>query len=610
MKPLPPTGPTSVTLGVDEKIQREDHLLGGLSAEDWDGYTGVGDYSRSNGNTHAVMSAGHGIRDGLYSALLNESSAPEETYDCVVVGGGISGLAAAQTFIQKAPGRTCLILENHAIFGGEARRNEFDVNGQRVMTAQGSAMFFPPLPGSSLLAFYESMGLGGKALEYQQLEGAARNLQVVQTLSADHGPQLGMYFGKLFGHPEGIWVTDPWGKRLQGTPFPEDVKRQLLGKAKPANVWTPKPKEYGDAVLRDLDSMTQEEVMMRRDGLTRETIRKYMPYAAGAAGASADAISGAADYVPDIQFPWDNSNGVQMFPGGNTDIARFQLKALIPDALPGPRTLQGVSHAKINFDALDRPHQNLKVRLNATVFAVKHDGDADAASSATITYLLNGKPYRVRAKSVVMSGGWPTWRTILDLPQAHREAYGQFYRMPCLIANVCLTNWRFLAKQGISECAWYEGLGRFFVIRRQAVFGPGGAKLSPDSPVPVSIKILYTEPGLPLEQQARRGRMKMLSTPFSEYERSLREQFQEMFGRWGFDARKDIAGIILNRWGHAYLCAQPGFFFGKDGKPAPREILRRAPFNRIAFANSDLSGIMDHRASIAEAQRAVEQLLL
>jgi spermidine dehydrogenase len=125
----------------------------------------------------------------------------------------------------------------------------------------------------------------------------------------------------------------------------------------------------------------------------------------------------------------------------------------------------------------------------------------------------------------------------------------------------------------------------------------------------VRIKISFTQPGVPLAQQAAQGRMRLLSTSYAEYERMIREQFTLMFAHSGFDARRDIAGIILNRWGHAYLCAQPGFFFGTEGKPAPREIIRGAPFGKIAFANSDLSGIMDHRASIAESDRAVNQLL-
>jgi spermidine dehydrogenase len=101
----------------------------------------------------------------------------------------------------------------------------------------------------------------------------------------------------------------------------------------------------------------------------------------------------------------------------------------------------------------------------------------------------------------------------------------------------------------------------------------------------------------------------MISTSFREYERRIREQFNDMFASSGFDVRRDIAGIVLNRWGHAYLSPQPGFFFGSAGKPAPRDILRAGPFGRITFANSDLAGIMDHRCSIQEAHRAVRQLM-
>ena len=81
-----------------------------------------------------------------------------------------------------------------------------------------------------------------------------------------------------------------------------------------------------------------------------------------------------------------------------------------------------------------------------------------------------------------------------------------------------------------------------------------------------------------------------------------------MYQSAGFDADEDIAGIILNRWGHAYLSPQPGFFFGSNGKEAPREVFRKAPFGRIAFANTDLAGAMDHRYSILEAKRAVGQV--
>jgi spermidine dehydrogenase len=146
-------------------------------------------------------------------------------------------------------------------------------------------------------------------------------------------------------------------------------------------------------------------------------------------------------------------------------------------------------------------------------------------------------------------------------------------------------------------------------VRKLALTGIEDPKISPDSPVVLNLKVLYSYPGQTTEAQGNRGRAEMLRTSFKKYEQRIRQQFDEMFASAGFDAQRDIVGIILNRWGHAYLSPQPGFFFGRDGQPAPREILRIAPFGRIAFANTDLAGAMDHRYSILEAQRAVGQLL-
>jgi spermidine dehydrogenase len=182
-----------------------------------------------------------------------------------------------------------------------------------------------------------------------------------------------------------------------------------------------------------------------------------------------------------------------------------------------------------------------------------------------------------------------------------------------MMANVALTNWRFLAKLGITGCRWFgpgqQGVGYNFELRRLATIGDVPKTISPDSPVVLTIKVLYSYPGLSTEEQGHRGRAEMLATPFREYERRIRRQLTDMFAGSGFDASRDLAGIILNRWGHAYLSPQPGFFFGSEGKPAPRDVLRAAPFGRVAFANTDLAGAMDHRFSILEAQRAVQQLL-
>lgn len=89
-------------------------LLQGLSplellaqSEDFNGYGGVGDYSQSNGNTLEVLLAGHQIRDGKFSSLPADLIDLGEIYDCVIVGGGISGLAAA-LFFSDSPVRARL----------------------------------------------------------------------------------------------------------------------------------------------------------------------------------------------------------------------------------------------------------------------------------------------------------------------------------------------------------------------------------------------------------------------------------------------------------------------------------------------------------------------
>jgi spermidine dehydrogenase len=158
---------------------------------------------------------------------------------------------------------------------------------------------------------------------------------------------------------------------------------------------------------------------------------------------------------------------------------------------------------------------------------------------------------------------------------------------------------------GISGFRWFEGIGNYAEVRRTALLGADSARISPDSPIVLNLKVLYSYPGVPVADQGNRGRGEMLTTPFRVYERRIRQQSTDMFARAGFDARRDIPGIILNRWGHAYLNPQPGFFFGKDGKAAPGDILRKETFGEIAFANTDLAGIMDHRGSILEAKRAV-----
>jgi len=582
--------------------------MGTSPADAWNGYGGVGDYRASNGNTYDVMTAAHAMRDGAYEKTAATDTG--EMYDLVSVGGGLSGLAAA-VFFQKNKGGRCLVLDNHPIFGGEAKRNEFLVDGHRLIAHQGSAIFLVPKKGGYTDRFYEMIGMDRSTFDYQTWRGPSPEMALHQSPYAEP-KDYGFYFGPPFGKRPGVWVVDPWGRKLSGAPLSDAAKADLMRwRTVPDD--GPRPQTEGDAISRQLDTITLEEHLMARHRITRETVRNFLsPVEGGGYGLGPDALSAYCAYAIETEFPGDGDSalGDQMFPDGNTGFARLMVKTLIPDAFAGPHTVEAVWKSRVNFAALDRGGQHTRIRLNATVGRVEHAGNPGSAPHVVVTYAKGKQLFRVKARAVVMAGGsWTSKHIVRDLPASHRDAYAQFYRSPCLMANVAVRNWRFLYKMGMSGCRWFGGLGDYLSVRPMATLDGVSPTIGPDSPTVLTIKVLFAQPGLPIGEQGAQGRAKLLGTSFAQYERALREQLADMFAPGGFDPRRDIAGIILNRWGHAYVNPQPGFFFGVGGKPAPRDVLRDAPHGRIAFANTDLAGAMDHRNSIREADRAVRQLV-
>jgi spermidine dehydrogenase len=612
---------------MNEPISRRDFLNGALVAgagillrgqmpatdslaDAWNGYGGVGDYRHSNGNTYDVMNTAHAMRDGTFEQSVASATDTGEMYDLVSVGGGLSGLAAA-VFFQKNKSGRCLVLDNHPIFGGEAKRNELLVDGQRLIAHQGSAIYLVPQKGGYTDRFYDLIGMDRRVLEYQRWRGPSPEMPLSQS-PYEEPKNYGFYFGSQFGKRPGVWVLDPWGRKLDGAPLSDAVKAELM-RWRTVNDEGPRPQTEGDAISRQLDTITLEDHLMARHHISRETVRNFLsPVEGGGYGLGPDALSAYCAYAIETEFPGDGDAtlGDQMFPDGNTGFARLMVKTLIPAAFAGLRTVDAVWRNRVHFDALDRAGQPTRIRLNATVVRVEHAGDPASAPHVVVTYVKGKRLFRVKSRAVVMAGGsWTSKHIVRDLPTTHRDAYAQFYRSPCLMANVAVHNWRFLYKMGMSGCRWFEGLGNYLSVRKMAVIGDENRTIGPDSPTVLTIKVLFAQPGLPIGEQGSRGRAQLLGTSFAQYERAFREQLGDMFAPGGFDPRRDIAGIILNRWGHAYVNPQPGFFFGVDGKPAGRDVLRDRPHGRIAFANTDLAGAMDHRNSIREADRAVRQLL-
>jgi spermidine dehydrogenase len=596
----------------------------------WQGYSGEGDYAKANGNTWEVAGAAHRLRDGDFDADRLQAEETGETYDLIVVGGGMSGLAAAFYFQkEKRAGQRCLVLDNHSVFGGEAKGNEFLVNGQRLWGPQGSNWIFPPVKGTWVYDFYREIRLDVDALEYQSWDPHLRPLEFDRGHYKHHARLMpacfGYYFGAEFGKQPGQWVTGMWEKKLEDTPFSEKVKRDLW--AFKYSIKRPNQLE-GDDLLRWLDSMTVRDLIEKVHGLDAAVTRFADPLVATQMGMGCDVTSARppAGVIPGYQmFAKSESDYLNWqryrhalgagFPGGNSQQVRHVVKAMIPGAIEGNQSVEDIFNKPINFGALDRPENDVRLRLACMVVRVEHLGNPEHAEHIQVTYLKNGRLYRVQGRTAIMAGGgWVTKYVVRGLPPTIRDAYESFAQAPMLVANVAVTNWRFMYELGISGGFWFHNFGSklfgyYTNLRQQALIGDYRPRLHPDAPNVLTFYVPHYYPGMSAKEQGHKGRMEIMSRSYRDYELWIRESLRELFGPTGFKSASDIAGIILNRWGHAYIVPEPGFYYGSNGNPPMRDVIRKRPFGRVAFAHSEVTGFQGVNEAVAEGFRALKQVM-
>jgi spermidine dehydrogenase len=596
------------------------------AAAAWEGFGGVGDYARSHGNTWEAVTTAHKLRDRQLGGPDAAKQAVDsgERYDLIVVGGGLSGLASAFFFHQDKGGAStrpaagrCLVLDNHPMAGGEAKRNEFVVDGVHLIGPQGSNDFGTRLPQGWVGDYWRDLGLpfGEDAFEYQAWSAGVKPLEIPREhyyfqLWTDGFPSHGFFFKR----PDGslTMVRDAFGAGLTDTPWPEPLRRDFVR-------WRSNPKVYdGPDLARWLDTMTYEQLLVKEVGLDAAVARYADPILAGAAGGlGSDVIS--AQCAAQIGLPC-TANGdterrgshrladslplISAFPGGNDGIMRHILKKLVPAAIAG-EGFASILNGRIRFDALDRKNNPTRIRLGATAVRVTNRPDG----SVEVIYVKDGQLQRAHAGGVVMANGaWSSQYIVADMPESHRAAFADFVRAPMLVVNVALRRWRFMYELGITAASYRDQFGFSCNIRQSMVVGDYRPPLHPDRPTILTFYIPFDRPGRPIKEQAAAGRNEMLATSYRDYERRIREQMVRLFGRGGLDPRADIAGVILNRWGHAYVCPAPGFYFGRNGTPAAPDVLRQ-PIGRVAFANAELNGHQSWRVATVEGKRAVEQLL-
>ena len=606
-------------LGLDTPISRRDFLNGSLAgagsalalsansatADTFTGYGGVGDYSLANGNTWPVVQAAHRLRDGGYSEAVIGAARDAGHFDLVVVGGGIAGLSAAHRFRQlRGASARILILENHAMPGGEAKQNEFDVEGIRLLGPQGSNDFGLPGQRSDSLTdtFFEEFALPHE-YQWQRWDSALKPLRFARdNYSNMDGFQetqvdVGYFFDRAQGADQPCWRRNIWSSALKDTPYSDAARRDLLR-------WRADHGVVSEAENRYLDTLTYREYLEKVRGYDAAVTRMVEPIVGLLAGVSTDAASArlGRQLVQDPGRPMALS-----FPGGNSPFPRALLRALLPAALPG-RDFDSLLYGNVDFRALDTPTQSVCMRLSATALRVRHSGGN--ADEVGVVYEQGGRLFNVRAGQVVMaSGGWVNKHLLVDMPEDLRAAYGQFGYAPALIVNVALRQWRFLYDLDITACRWFDdtdGFGYCCNLRQNMVTAQHAPPLHPDKPAVLSFYLGLPVPGLPAATQGIAARARLMNTAYADFELLIRRQMLRLFGASDFKPKRDIAAIVLNRWGHARLVEPPGFHFGVDGKPSPLERVRQG-YGRISIGHSELNGAQHWGSALEYGRKAAER---
>ena len=544
----------------------------------------------------------------------------DETYDLVVVGGGISGLAAAY-FHRKlhGPQSKILILDNHDDFGGHAKRNEFHQGGPMRLAWGGTVNIEYPKYSKDALALLTELGIDiprlRKEFDFNWLGTRGTLKPALLFNQARYGRDVLL---------RGVTLDSLEPKELAGQVDAFPLSGEARAKLKAfllaeRDVLAGKSAEQRAAYLH---GTSYTDFLRREFGLPDEALQVFSNAPSGFWGVPAEHLSVAeglwsglpgAHVVGGRDEPGieENDRDVAMFPDGNSSIARLLVRSLVPGSFPGmPADADpfGIVTAQLDYGALDRAASPARLRLNSTVVHVANAADG---AGVTVDYVNGTNLSRVSARQAVLA----CYNAIIphlspELPAAQKTALAQCVKRPMLVVNTELRNGRALEKLGIKG-AQLPGsfLQNVFLVTGINVGDYHPAWRPEDACVMQSFASFGApQPGAGLATQARAARAQMLAMPFEDYEREVRSVLQSLLGPGGFDASRDILAITVNRWPHGYardhLDLEDAAW---NVEPAP-EVVGRQRFGRIAIANSDAGADAYTHAAIDQAWRAVNDL--
>jgi spermidine dehydrogenase len=537
-------------------------------------------------------------------------SAHEESYDLIVVGAGISGLAAAYYYNRENPGARILILDNHDDFGGHAKRNEFRINGRTRIGYGGTESIDTPSNWSDVgKDLLRDIGVDVEKF-YEAYD---------QELYSSMGLAKGILFDKqTYGEQKLVvgYNKIPWEEFAAQTPMNDQAKADLI------RLWTDerdympglnldekmeilRKTSYYDFLKNYVKVDQQVLEMFRRWGMSKWCVgieeipaTLVQSYDAGMAGLEHTLrrvrSSGHEPYI-------------FHFPDGNASVARLIVRSMLPDAVPGS-SMEDVVTARLNYSILDRSGAPVRIRLNSTVVNVTHTKDSKAVD---VTFVHHGNAHTVRGKKCIMACyNMAIPYLCPELPQEQAEGLRYGVKIPLSYTKVLVRNWRPFAELGLDFVYYTNDFFKQVELDYPVSLGKYEFGSSPDDPMVLHMCHAHYSPDIQGPEQWRESRRHLLSTPFSTFEYHVRDQLDQALSGAGFDAERDIHAITVNRWAHGYpykpiLLWEPDWP-NEESKPW---VIGRKPFGRITIANSDAGAASGTNSAIVQGYRAVQESL-
>ncbi len=592
-----------------------------LPAQDAPGYdppllTGM------RGNHPGSFETAHAERDGRTWPNATDTG---ETYDLIVVGGGISGLAAAH-FHRAATGSASriLILDNHDDFGGHAKRNEFHLGGRMCLMNGGTQDIDSPRPYSQIASgLIKTLGIDVAALSKE-------------TQKKEFYDQLGLEDGLFFDRETfgadklvvGVGKR-PYAELLAGTPLPADA-RAKIAEIEHGHV-DYMPGLSSDEKKQRLSRISYETFLREHVHAGPAVLRFYHARTMGEWGVGTDAVSaldcwgfhlsgfqgmnlakGSIGRMGPTPAGYEDTGGSPFlhFPDGNATIARLLVRDLIPAAVPGAGGVRDIVTARVDYARLDHADEPVRLRRSSTAGRVRNLGEPQSAREVEVTYVRGGRAYKARAGGAVLA----CYNMMIpylcpELPPAQRRALHELVKTPLVYTSVALRNWRAFHELKLKSVYAPGSYHPHFYLNPQVDIGAYTSPKSPDEPTLVHMVRTPCKPGMSEHDQNRVGRAELLVTPLETFERKIRDQLARTLGPGGFEPARDITAITVNRWAHGYA-PEYNPLFDPDVPEAERaHVVGRARYGRITIANSDAGGAAYTDSAINQGHRAVMELL-